>query len=165
MTAKNLFFCLLLVLLWVPSLSVLVQFSDIFGLADFNLGTVFAVTIARSAPLIAKDASLFGELTPVAVAAGLTMLAPNKGEAKLIYISVALCALGWIQYLALSVLTDQQTPPEHNTQFFTAIQTIIESEVGPSGMVAFKGFVTGTRVFYLVIGASLFGIRLRSESA
>jgi hypothetical protein len=158
MTRKSVFFCLLLVLLWIPCLAILVQFSDFARLGDITLGTFFAVGIARSAPLLAKDASLFGELTPVAVAAGLTILAPQQREGKLIYLAVALCALGWIQYLTLSVLT------EEGTKFFDALQTIVESDAGASGMPALKGFVTGTRVFYLVIGATLLGIRLRSDS-
>ena len=103
MSYKGASFCIVLVLLWIPCLAILAQFSDFVGLGDFGLGKWFAITIAKSAPLIAEDASLFGELTPVAVAGALALLAPAKTQTRLIYSAVGLCVVGWGLYLLLSV--------------------------------------------------------------
>lgn len=156
MAYRSFAFCALLAALWIPCISILVQVSDFAGLGDFAPGKFFAVGIARSAPFVAKDASLFGELTPVAVAAGLTVLAPRKAEVTLIYTAVTIALIGWALYLALSVLTEEGP-------FYSALQTLMEGEAG-ADVTALKGFVTSTRVFYLVIGATLIGIRLRKDS-
>jgi hypothetical protein len=156
MSYRGVFFCIVLVLLWVPCLAILAQFSDVGELGDIAAGKWFAIAIANSAPLIAQDASLFGELTPVAVAAALTLLAPGKTETKLIYFAVLLCIVGWGLYLTLSVAL------QDGSEFHNALQTSIEGDVaGSSGFPAIHGFVSATRVFYLVVGASLVGINLR----
>ncbi|WP_156907369.1 hypothetical protein [Thalassobaculum salexigens] len=156
---RSVSFCVLLAILWIPCLFIIIHVAGLGPLGDWIPGDFFAAAIAQSAPLIAKDASLFGELTPVAVAAGLTVLAPKRTETKLIIIAVSMCLIGWAMYLALSVLI------EENTSFYQSLITVLEArdvEV-EGGIPAIRGFVTGTRVFFLVVGASLIGIRLRKE--
>jgi hypothetical protein len=155
MAYRSIAFCALLAALWIPCVCILVQVSDFAGLGDWVPGKFFAVAIARSAPFVAKDASLFGELTPVAVAAGLTVLAPRKTELTLIYTAVIVALIGWALYLVLSVLTEEGP-------FYQALQTLMEGEPGAK-LSALTGFVTSTRVFYLVVGATLIGVRIRKD--
>src|SRR3546814_5923206 len=99
---------------------------------------MFALAIAGSAPIIAQDASLFGELTPVAVAAALTFLAPKKDDARLIYVSVVICVIGWLLFLTLSVLT------EDGMRFHASLVTTMEEEGRDvdDDLFALKGFIT-----------------------
>lgn len=153
---RALVFCLFLMLLWIPAVSLLIEFLDIYQYADKNPGGFIAINIAKSAPIIAKDASSFGEFTPMALAGALTFLAPKKKNSIWIYISIIICIIGWGLYMILS----SQIEPGSN--FFNALETTLEGNVN-NGISVLQNFSTGARVFYLVVAASLLGIKLRSE--
>jgi hypothetical protein len=159
MRYRGVWFCVLLALPWIPCISILVQFSDVLGLGEWSPGKLFAVVIAKSAPEIAKDTALFGELTPVAVAAAVMLLAPDKTQPRLIYAAVAICAIGWVLYLTLTVLIAPPPGP-----FYDALVTRTEGDISNDGLATLKGFITGTRMFYLVVGATLLGFQMRKDA-
>jgi len=152
-------FCLVLALLWIPCLSILIQFHDLWRLGNAVPGEFFARMVARTAPFIAQDASFFGEFTPVAIAAGLTALAPKQDEKSVFLAALIICVIGWALFLTLSVSM------EPGSRFYDALFTLLEGDGKPKeDLIVLKGFATSTRVFYLVIGAALLGIRLRKEA-
>lgn len=152
-------FCLILVLPWIPAAFLLSEFLGVGGTVLPMTGEAMAVLIATTAPLLAKDASLFGEVTPVAIAGALTFMAPTKRDRGMIRAAVAICVLGWLGYLVAS----QQLQAEATKR---SLAQIIEIETdGAASVEAVQGFVTGTRIFYLIIGASLVGISLRRDEA
>lgn len=161
-------FCLLLGFLWIPALFIMASISDVWGLGELFHGESIAITIAQTAPVIAEDISLFGELSPFMIAGLLTVLAPKKDEKLLIGVSLAICSVGWLIYLALTVfIQDGSTYGEVLETILETAPTQGHSQTAPnapaSNLGVLQGFATGCRVFYIVVGASLLGISIRKE--
>lgn len=158
MSLRNAAFIGILLLVWLPGLAIILYASDLFSLGNVSGGGWLTIAIVVSGPVIAEDASLVGEVTPFAAAAALVMLAPRKDETAIILVSVIICALGWFIYLALSVLLNP------GMEEYDALLTIIEGATGNGSDIGIlQAFATGTRVLYLVVAASLFGLKIRRD--
>ncbi len=152
---KFFLFCGLLILPWLPALLVLFGFTkdpNLFtGLADKVL-----VLIGKTGPLVVADASLFGELSPVLLATTLVLIGPKKHEYVLIRTALLICIIGWLLYILTAIRIDAHNIHEH-------IDTVLSSSTdGSVGFAVIDGFVTSTRIFYLVVGAAILGIQLRN---
>jgi hypothetical protein len=155
---RNAAFIGILLLVWFPGVSIILYGSDLFSLGNVSGGDWMAVAIVFSGPIIAQDASLIGELTPFTAAGALVMLAPRKGELTVIVLSVIVCVLGWLIYLVLSVLISP------GREGYDALLTIVEGATGNPGDIGIlQAFSTSTRVLYLVVAASLLGLKIRKD--
>jgi hypothetical protein len=155
MSVRGFIFCLILVVTWVPAVAVLAQLTDFAAMGSLEIGTWFAVGIAQTAPIVVNDASLIGQLSPVAVAGVLGFVAPDKDQHSVIYAAIGISVVGWLLYLALSVVTSV------GANYHDSLVTIMEGNAGPGGFDVFQSFVTAARVFYLIVGAGLLGIRVK----
>ena len=155
---RNIAFLTILTILWVPGLSIIIFATDLFGMGDSVAGNLVVNAIVLSGPIIAKDASLVGEVTPFAFAGALVLLAPKKSETRILIASICISAVGWLIYLTLSVLLND------GSATYEALLTVIEGATGNvENSAILQAFSTGTRVLYLVVAASLLGLKIRKE--
>lgn len=158
MSMRNAAFMAVLILIWAPGIAIIAYSLDFAALGNALKGDLVAIAIVVSGPIIAKDASLIGEMTPFAAAAALVLLAPRKQETKIVIGSIGICIIGWLVYLTLSVLLNK------GTRSFDALSTVVEGATGSAGdIVILQAFATGTRVLYLVVAASLVGLKIRRD--
>jgi len=157
MSLRSIAFYAILVLASIPGVLALIYITDFNGLAEDLGGGPTLEYIARGAPFISADASLFGQVTPAILAGALALLAPPKTQISALVISIGLCVGGWLVYLTLSMaLADGSTG-------YQAVETYLEgASNSPDDVKVIQSFVSGSRVFFLVVAATLLGLRLRT---
>lgn len=144
-----------------PAVSIMISFSDFWGLAEFFKGEDVAVGIVKTAPVIAQDITLFGEASPFFVAAMLTILAPQKHQRRFIMVAITLCIVGWLIYLGFTVFLQE------DGKYYSAVLNVItgsgESHASSSNLSVLTSFATGSRIVFIVVGAALLGFSVRRE--
>lgn len=157
MSPRSIAFYAILVLSLMPGFFVIVYLTDINGWGEVFGGGRWLEYIARGAPFVTADASLFGQITPAILAGALAVLSPAKRELTALVVSLLLCAGGWVLYLALSMLLADGTP------HFQAAETYFEVTTNNVADVkVVQSFVSSARVFFLVVAATLVGLRLKT---
>lgn len=141
-----------------PAHLILFQYHNLLGAGAYDWGAAAASTIVAAAPIVIDDLSVMGVVAPVVAAGTLAALAPRKGDRAGVALAVAICAVGWLSYVALTLsLRD-------GSAFFIAVQTALEgpNEAETAKAVSYlQGFAAAARVFFLVLGATLAGAAIR----
>jgi len=160
MAFRYFLFCIGLIIFWLPGLSLIFYVKNFFQLGNSLLGNIVLSAIAVAGPIISSDASLLGDITPAALAAALILLGPKPTEWGFIYVSIAICAIGWAIYTYLSTMFSTGTPE------YEAITTLLEVHApAENSMNTLQAFTTGTRILFVGVGAGLAGFKLRTTNA
>ena len=151
------FFCLI-ALLTVP--------AAIFY--EYAAGIVFSSdkivqAIASSTHIVSTDIALLGELTPAVVAGCIAALSPRPMPKLIGVVSVGICLIGYICYLALSNHADGGIfifEQSMRDRFAVFIEGNVNSNTLDASLESLESFFAGVRVFYLVAGFSIVGFML-----
>ena len=142
----------------VFTLIFLIYFS-IYGMHALGssdvAGRVMAL-IVSTAPIVLKDLSLLGELTPAVLAGVMAATVPTRNNGYLLLLSFGLAVISYGLYLHLSVFFNDP-----------AVVTILQiNDIAPDdGVPVLSSFAGGVRTFSIVIAASLLGLRMNMTRA
>ena len=153
MDVRGILFCFILAVVCTPGICIMAYLYGSYVLR----GDVIALWLSRSVPIVARDVSFVGEVTPVAMAAALAALAPEKNKITLFYAALIFSIIGWSLYLFFTLLLD-------DPHYRDALLTILDQADGHAqeNFSVLSSLVTAARTFYLAVGGGLLGFKLRS---